>query len=467
MAESASKRAGYRALAVIVLAAGKGTRMRSTTPKVLHPLAGMPMLGHVLTTAQALAPERVAVVVGNGAEQVTAAATAILPGVRICRQREQRGTGHAVMAANEALDGFEGDVLVLYGDTPLLTRETLVRLRSPVAATDSQPAVRVLGFEADDPARYGRLITDAEGSLTAIVEAKNATPDQLAVTRCNSGVMAADAATLRRLLAHLTDDNAQGEYLLTDLVGLAVGEGRRAEAVLCPMAETMGINDRAELAAAEALWQARARTAAMRAGVTMTAPATVTLSHDTVLEPDVTLGPGVVFAPGVTVRSGARIEAYCHLADTEIGPRSVIGPFARLRGGCTVGADTRIGNFVEMKATDFGNGAKAAHLTYVGDASVGAGANLGCGTVTCNYDGVDKHRTTIGAGAFIGTNSALIAPVAIGAGAYVATGTVVTRDVPDDALAIARTAQSNREGAAGRLRAAMLARKAARGAKKG
>lgn len=447
-----------RPLAVVVLAAGKGTRMRSTRPKVLHAIAGRSMLGHVMATAAALAPERLAVVVGAGAEAVAAEARAHRADVSICLQAEQRGTGHAVLQAAPALEGFEGDLLVLYADTPLLTVETLARLRAATTPA-GPPAVSVLGFETGAPGRYGRLVIGPAG-LERIVEAKDATEAELAITTCNSGVMAGDAATMLRLLTRVTDDNAQGEFYLTDLPGLAVVEGLPAAAVLCEQAETLGVNDRAELARAEAAWQARARHAAMVAGATLTDPATVHLAHDTVLEPDVTVGPSVVFAPGVHVEGGARIEAFCHLADTRIGAGAVIGPFARLRGGCAIGADTRIGNFVEMKKVEFGPGAKAAHLTYVGDATVGAGANLGAGTVTCNYDGVNKHRTTIGARAFIGTNSSLIAPVTVADGAYVATGTVVTRDVPGDALAIARTPQDNREGAAARLRKVLLARKA-------
>ncbi|MEM9783688.1 MAG: bifunctional UDP-N-acetylglucosamine diphosphorylase/glucosamine-1-phosphate N-acetyltransferase GlmU [Pseudomonadota bacterium] len=457
---------GPRPLAIVVLAAGKGTRMRSAQPKVLHQIAGLSMLGHVLATASALQPSRVAVVVGAGADAVGAAASALIPDAAICLQAEQRGTAHAVLASADALKGFEGDVLVMYADTPLLTRETLARLRHASAPDGTVPAIRILGFEAEAPDRYGRLVIDGQGRLLRIVEAKNATADELAITTCNSGVMVAAADTMRRLLDRVTDDNDQGEFLLTDLVELATADGLAATAVLCPMDETMGVNHRVDLARAEAIWQARARRAAMLAGATLSAPETVTLAHDTVLEADVTIGPGVVFGPGVSVRSGARIEAYCHLADTDIASGATVGPFARLRGGCRIGADTRIGNFVEMKAADFQAGAKAAHLSYVGDATVGPGANLGCGTVTCNYDGVQKHRTTIEAGAFIGTNSSLVAPVTVGAGAYVATGTVVTKDVPGGALAIARVAQTNRDGAAGRLRAAMLARKAAQAPKK-
>ncbi|MEL7346917.1 MAG: bifunctional UDP-N-acetylglucosamine diphosphorylase/glucosamine-1-phosphate N-acetyltransferase GlmU [Pseudomonadota bacterium] len=444
-----------RPLAVVVLAAGKGTRMKSALPKVLHPLAGQPMLGHVMATATALGPERIAVVVGAGADQVAAAAGAAVQGVDICLQAEQRGTGHAVRMAEGALAGFEGDLLVLYADTPLLSVATLRRLLA------APGAIKVLGFEAADPGRYGRLVIDGE-RLLRIVEAKDTTPEEYAITACNSGVMAGDAATMFRLLAKVTDDNAQGEFYLTDVPGIAGAEGLSATATLCAEEETLGINDRVQLAAAEAVFQRRARQAAMLAGATLIDPETVYFAHDTVLGRDVTVGPSVVFGPGVAVADGARIEAFCHLEDTRIGSGAVVGPFARLRGGTEIGANCRVGNFVEMKKTGFGEGAKAAHLTYVGDATVGAGANLGAGTVTCNYDGVDKHRTTIGAGAFIGTHASLIAPVTIGDGAYVATGTVVTQNVPAEALAIARVKQTNREGTARRLREVLAARKAAK-----
>ncbi|MEM6489146.1 MAG: bifunctional UDP-N-acetylglucosamine diphosphorylase/glucosamine-1-phosphate N-acetyltransferase GlmU [Pseudomonadota bacterium] len=454
-----------RPLAVVVLAAGRGTRMRSALPKVLHPVGGLAMVGHVLAAARRLAPARLVVVVGAGGVAVAEAVQSLAPGTVVAEQAEPRGTGHAVQCAAGALAGFEGDLLVLYGDVPLITAETLARLADPRLPDGSLPPVRVLGFETPEPGGYGRLVTAPDGTLARIVEARDATTRERAITACNSGVMAGDAATVLRLLARLTPDNDQGELYLTDAVGLARDEGLDAVAVMGAMAETLGINDRAELARAEAGFQDRARLAAMRGGATLTAPQTVFLAHDTVLGRDVTVGPNVAFGPGVRVEDGARIEAFCHLADTAVAGGAVIGPFARLRGGCEIGRDTRIGNFVEMKAARFGERAKAAHLTYVGDAEVGAGANLGAGTVTCNYDGVDKHRTTIGPGAFIGTHASLIAPVTVGEGAYVATGTVVTRDVEPGALAIARVAQDNRQGAAARLRQAMLARQAARRAK--
>ncbi|MDT8343646.1 MAG: bifunctional UDP-N-acetylglucosamine diphosphorylase/glucosamine-1-phosphate N-acetyltransferase GlmU [Thermohalobaculum sp.] len=447
-----------RPVAVVVLAAGKGTRMRSDLPKVLHPIGGRPMLGHALAAAATLDPARAAVVVGHGAEAVAAAAQAVLPGAQICLQANQKGTAHAVLAARAVLDGFAGDAVVLYGDTPFIAPGTLARLIDARAGAE----IVVLGFEAAEPGRYGRLVPGADGMLDRIVEARDATAAELAIRTCNSGVMAADAATLLRLLDRVGCDNAQGEYYLTDVVGLARAEGRACRAVLCDEVETMGINDRVELARAEALFQARARHAAMLAGASMTAPETVFLSWDTVLGRDVAIGPNVVLAPGVRVADGAEIRAFCHLEGAEVGAGAIVGPFARLRPGARIGADAHVGNFVEIKNASLGPGAKANHLSYVGDATVGAGANLGAGTITCNYDGVDKHRTEIGPGAFIGVNAALIAPVRVGAGAYVATGTVVTRDVPEDALAIARVAQENREGSAGRLRDRLKARKAAR-----
>ncbi len=461
IAEPSSPPISARPLAVVILAAGRGTRMRSALPKVLHPVGQAPMLAHVLAAAAALGAERVAVVTGHGAEAVGAAAQAHHPGALVALQAEQRGTAHAVMAAREALAGFDGDLLVLYGDTPLLRAETLARLLTQRGQAD----LAVLGFEARDPGRYGRLVLGPEG-LERIVEAKDATPEELAIRHCNSGVMAGDCATMMALLDEVRDDNAQGEYYLTDLPGLARGQGRGVAAVFCEEAETMGVNDRVELAAAEAAFQARARRDAMLAGATLIAPETVWFAADTALAPDVTVEPNVVFGPGVRVGPGARIHAFCHIERAEIGAGTTVGPFARLRGGAVLGERVRIGNFVELKAAEMADGAKAAHLAYLGDATVGEGANIGAGVITCNYDGVDKHRTEIGAGAFVGTNAALVAPVSVGEGAYVATGTVVTKPVPGDALAIARVEQQNREGSAARLRRVLAARKAARAAGK-
>jgi bifunctional UDP-N-acetylglucosamine pyrophosphorylase/glucosamine-1-phosphate N-acetyltransferase len=395
------------------------------------------------------------VVVGHGAEAVGEAARALAPEARVCLQAAQRGTGDAVRAAEGALEGFEGDVVVLFGDTPFVRADTLARLREARARHD----LAVLGFEAAAPGRYGRLVTGADGALERIVEARDATEAELAIRLCNSGVMAADCRTLLGLLEGLSAENAQGEHYLTEAVALARRAGLSAGVVECAQAETLGVNDRVELAAAEAAFQARAREAAMRAGATLTAPETVFLAIDTRLGRDVTVEPHVVFGPGVSVADGATIRAFSHLEGAEVGEGCVIGPHARLRPGTRLGAGARIGNFVETKNAEIGPGAKANHLAYVGDASVGAGANLGAGTITCNYDGVAKHRTEIGEGAFVGVNAALVAPVSVGAGAYVATGTVVTKPVPRDALAIARVEQQNREGSAARLRRVLAARR--------
>ncbi|MGM0583854.1 MAG: bifunctional UDP-N-acetylglucosamine diphosphorylase/glucosamine-1-phosphate N-acetyltransferase GlmU [Pseudomonadota bacterium] len=449
-----------RPVAVVILAAGEGTRMKSDRPKVLHPVAGFPMLAHVMAAAGALSPERLVVVAGRGRNEVEAAARAVRPEAQVVEQRERLGTAHAVAQAREALAGFEGDVFVLYGDTPLVRPESLARMSG---ARTRGAALAVLGFEAADPTSYGRLILDEAGALRAIVEEKDADIAQRATTFCNSGVMCVEAARLWPWLDRVGNDNAKGEYYLTDLVALARADGARAEAVACPEAETLGVNSRAELAAAEAAFQARARAEAMAQGVTMTAPETVFLALDTRLGRDVTLGPNVVFGPGVTVEDGAEILPFCHLEGARVAAGARIGPYARLRPGAEIGAQAHVGNFVEIKNARLDAGAKANHLTYLGDAAVGAGANIGAGTITCNYDGYLKHRTEIGAGAFIGSNAALVAPVRIGQGATVGAGSVITQNVPDDALAVARGRQETREGGAKRLREKLVAQKKARG----
>ncbi len=444
-----------RPAAVVILAAGKGTRMRSDLPKVLHPIGNASMLHHTMRAGRALAPSRMAVVIGHGGEAVGDAARGFEPNVTVVVQERQLGTAHAVRAARGALEGFEGDLFVLFADTPLIRSETLQGMQAARRSAD----IVVLGFEARDPGRYGRLLLDADGMLEAIVEAKDASPEQLAIRTCNSGLMAGDCATMLRLLEGVGNANAQGEYYLTDVVALARAEGLTVRAPLCDEAETLGINDRVQLAEAEAAFQAGCRRAAMLAGTTLIAPETVWFSFDTALGRDVTVHPNVVFGPGVTVADGAEIRAFCHLEGAEVGPGAVVGPFARLRPGARLGKGAHIGNFVEIKNAAIGQGSKVNHLSYIGDAGLGARVNVGAGTITCNYDGYAKHRTEIGDGAFIGVNTALIAPVAVGADAYVATGTVVTRDVPADALAIARTAQQNREGTAPRLREKLQARK--------
>ena len=445
-----------RPRAVVILAAGKGTRMRSDRAKVLHPIAGAPMLHHALRAALSLAPERLAVVVGDDGAAVAEAARALVPEAAICTQDEQLGTGHAVTMAAPALEGFEGDLYVLFGDTPFLTADTLARMAEARRAAD----LVALGFDAADPGTYGRMITGSDGGLERIVEAKDASPEELAIPTCNSGIMAADCATFLRLLTQVGNDNAKGEFYLTDVAGLARAEGHSAALVRCNEAETLGINDRAQLAAAEAAFQTQARRAALMAGATMTAPETVYLAWDTRIGRDVTIEPNVVFGLGVEVADGATIRAFCHITESRIGPGAEVGPFARLRPGTVLSDGAKIGNFVEAKNTSLGPGAKANHLTYLGDTTVGAKANIGAGTITCNYDGFGKYRTKIGDGAFIGSNSALIAPVAVGEGAYVGTGTVVTHDVPDDALALARTRQENHDNLASALRQRMEARAA-------
>ncbi len=426
--------------------------MKSPLPKVLHSVAGRTMLGHVLAAARALEPARLVVVTRPGADEIGKAAAPADTAI----QHEQRGTGHAVLAAADALKGFSGDVLILYADTPLLTVETLRRVR---AARDGGATVAVLGFTPVDPGPYGRLVTAADGSLTAIVEAKDATPDEAAIGFCNSGVMAADAETLFRLLPKVGSNNAKNEIYLTDVIALAVGEGLKAAAVEGAADEVLGVNSQAELAEAEAAFQARARLAHMTAGVTLADPATVYFAADTEIGPGTQIGQNVVFGPGVRIAAGVTIKPFCHLEGVTIDTGAIIGPFARLRPGSEIGANVHIGNFVETKAAKLAPGAKANHLTYLGDVTVGAGANIGAGTITCNYDGFFKYRTEIGEGALIGSNTSLVAPVTIGANANTGAGSVITKDVAPDALAVERSAQVEKPGWAARFRAMMKARK--------
>jgi bifunctional UDP-N-acetylglucosamine pyrophosphorylase/glucosamine-1-phosphate N-acetyltransferase len=445
--------------AVILLAAGQGTRMRSDLPKVLHPLAGFPLVAHPLAAARALEPERIVVVTGHCGEAVEAAVRATAADARFARQAEQRGTGHAVLQAAPALDGFTGDAVVLYGDTPFIRPATLEAM---LAARRGGAAVVVLGFEAADPGGYGRLVTGPDGTLAAIVEARDATEDERAITLCNSGVVAADWALLAGLLAEVRPENAKREYYLTDVVGLARRRGLVAAVVTCPEDETLGVNSRADLAAAEAVFQARARAEAMENGATLTDPASVWFALDTVVGRDVVIEPGVFFGPGVTVESGATIHSFCHLAGCHVGGGAEVGPFARLRPGAELAEDVRVGNFVEVKNAFLDQGAKANHLTYIGDARIGAGSNVGAGTITCNYDGVLKHRTEIGARVFVGSNTALVAPLAIGDGAVIGAGSVITADVPAGALALGRGRQTVKPGLGIRLMDRLRALKAAR-----
>ena len=397
------------ATALIVLAAGQGTRMNSDRPKVLHELGGAPMFAHALAAGAALAPDRTVLVVGHGADEVRRAAAKIDPGIAIAEQPRQMGTAHAVAQARAALADFTGDAFVLYGDTPFIRPETLAAMARVRAVGN---AVVVLGFDAADPARYGRLVMDGD-ALARIVEFKDATPDERAITLCNSGVICADAQVLFDLVDAVGNDNAAGEYYLPDIVGIARSRGLSATAVTCPEAETLGINSRAELAAAEALFQARARAEALENGVTLTAPDTVFFALDTHLGRDVTVEPHVVFGLGVTVETGARIRAFSHLEGAHVGGGAIVGPYARLRPGAELDQDAKVGNFVEVKNARIGAGAKVNHLTYIGDATIGERANIGAGTVTCNYNGVEKFHTTIGTGAFIGSDTMLIAPVSI------------------------------------------------------
>lgn len=444
-------------IALVILAAGKGTRMESDLPKVLHPIAQVPMLVHAMRAGAALEPDRVVIVAGHGAQAVSAVAEAEDERAEIVVQAEQLGTAHAVDQARAALNGFSGDVVVLYGDTPFLQPETLERM---IAARRTCDLV-VLGFQASDPARYGRLLTDGD-ALLGIVEYKDATEAERAITLCNSGLIACDAATLFDLIAAVGKDNAAGEYYLTDIVALARGRGLSAAVVTCEESETMGVNSRRELAVAEAVFQSRARADLLAAGVTLMAPDAVYLAQDTVIGRDTLIEPHVVFGPGVTVESGATIRAFSHLEGCHVSRGATVGPYARLRPGAELAENTRVGNFVEIKNAQVAEGAKINHLSYIGDATVGAAANIGAGTITCNYDGVMKHQTTIGAGAFIGSNTMLVAPVTVGDRAMTATGSVITRDVEADALAVARAKQDNKPGRARKLFEMLKARKARR-----
>jgi bifunctional UDP-N-acetylglucosamine pyrophosphorylase/glucosamine-1-phosphate N-acetyltransferase len=445
-------------VSVIILAAGQGTRMNSDLPKVLHALGAAPLLHHAMRAAHSLDPDRTIVVAGHGAEAVSKAAKAFDPDVQIVLQAEQRGTGHAVQQAAPLLTGVTGDAIVLYGDTPFLRAETLGRMMQARA----RHSVVFLGFPAQDPARYGRMVTDGE-ELLRIVEFKDATPEERSLTLCNSGVVCADTALLLDLVAQLDSANAAGELYLTDIVALARVRGLSAGVVIGDEAETLGIDTRAQLARAETLFQTAMRTEALENGVTLTAPDTVFFALDTHIGRDAIIAPNVVFGPGVTVESGAVIHAFCHLEGCHISRGASVGPFARLRPGAELAEDVHVGNFVEIKNAVLDEGVKVGHLTYLGDAHVGEHTNIGAGTVTCNYDGVMKHRTEIGARAFIGSDTMLVAPVTIGAGAMTASGSVITTDVPAEALALGRARQVNKPGLAARLMDRLRTIKAAKG----
>ncbi len=443
--------------ALVILAAGKGTRMNSDIPKVLHPIAQTPMLVHAMRAGAALSPERTVIVTGHGSEAVAKVAMAEDETAQITEQVEQLGTAHAVAQARAALEGFEGDVVVLYGDTPFLQPQTLERMIEARAQND----LVILGFNAADPARYGRLVMDGD-NLERIVEFKDASDEERAITFCNSGLLTCKSEVLFSLIDAVGNDNAAREYYLTDVVEIARSRDLKVTAVACDEAETLGVNSRADLAAADAVFQTRARSELLDLGVTLMAPETVFLAADTIIGRDTVIEPNVVFGPGVTVESGATIRAFSHLEGCHVSRGAVVGPYARLRPGTELAEDTRIGNFVEIKNAEIAKGAKVNHLSYVGDATVGADTNIGAGTITCNYDGVMKHRTTIGRNVFIGSNTMLVAPVTVGDGAMTATGTVVTRDVEADALAVARAKQDNKPGYARKLFEMLKAKKARR-----
>jgi len=444
-------------VSVIVLAAGQGTRMNSDRPKVLHQVAAAPLLHHALATAQSLDPARIVTVTGHGGEAVAASATAFNEVVETVVQDPQAGTAHAVAQAAPLLAEEPGEAIVLYADTPLIREDTL---RAMLAAR-AKHAVVILGFHAKDPGRYGRLLTEGD-ELLAIREFKDATPEERAITLCNSGVLCAEARTLFSLIADVKNDNAAGEYYLTDIVELARKRGLSAGVVLCDEAETLGVNTRAQLAGAEAAFQARARADALENGVTLTAPETVFFALDTHIGRDAIIGPNVLFGPGVTVESGAEIKGFCHLEGCHVSRGATVGPFARLRTGAELAEDVHVGNFVEIKNAILDEGVKVGHLTYIGDASIGEHTNIGAGTVTCNYDGVMKHRTTIGKRAFIGSDTMLVAPVTVGDGALTASGSVITENVPPEAVAIGRARQVTKAGLATRMFEKLKAIKAAK-----
>jgi bifunctional UDP-N-acetylglucosamine pyrophosphorylase/glucosamine-1-phosphate N-acetyltransferase len=437
-----------RSSLTVVLAAGEGTRMQSAMPKVLHPLAGQPMLAHVLAAAPKGAGAMVAVVIGPGHRGVAEEVKRLRPDAMTFTQTERLGTAHAVLAAREAIQRGADDLLVVFGDTPLISAATFARLRAPLK---QGAALAVLGFRAADPTGYGRLLVE-DGRLEAIREQADATPAERAIKLSNAGVMAFDGRKALQVIEKIGSANRKSEYYLGDAVGIVRQLGLEAVVIETGEDEVRGINTKAQLAEAEQVMQARLRKAALDAGVTMIAPDTVYLAADTAFGTDVTIEPFVVIGPGVSIADGAVIRSFTHMIQSSIGKNASIGPFARLRPKTSVGEGARIGNFVETKAATLEAGVKVNHLTYLGDTKVGAGANIGAGTITCNYDGFGKYLTTIGAGAFVGSNTSLVAPVTIGDRAYIGSGSVITTDVPDDALAVERSPQTNREGGATRYR---------------
>lgn len=446
-------------LAVIVLAAGMGTRMKSAIPKVMHKIGGRSLLGHVLSTAAILSPHRTAVVIGPDMKPVADEAGRHIPGAIAVEQSERLGTAHAVSMAKAALNGSKGTVLVLYGDCPLVTAESLKML---ITASQEPNAGAVLAFEAEVPHGYGRIIRNQDGNVIAIREELDATPQERLIKVCNSGIIAIDAEMLWTLLPAIRSNNAKGEFYLTDLIEVGVAAGHRFGLSVCSEAEVAGVNDREQLAALETRFQSSKRTAVMLGGATLIDPHSVYFAADTVVGRDVIIEPNVFFGPGVSIADNVHILANSHIEGARVAAGCRIGPFARLRPGADVGQSCHIGNFVEIKQAVLGEGAKVNHLTYVGDASIGARSNIGAGTITCNYDGFDKHKTEIGADVFVGSNTALVAPVKVGAGANIAAGSVITHDIPADGLAIARGEQVNRDGWAKRYRDIKKARKAAK-----
>ena len=432
----------------IILAAGESTRMKSSMSKVLHPVAGRAMIAHVMQAVAGAGVNAAALVVGRDADNVTAAARTVGISIEPYLQKERLGTGNAVLAARVAIENGYDDVLIAYGDVPLLTSETLNRARK--ALVDDVDVV-VIGFHTDKPTGYGRLLVE-NGELVAIREEKDATDEERKVTWCNSGLMVINGRSALDLLDRIGNNNAKGEYYLTDIVEIARSLGRRVVAVDAPETELTGCNNRAELAYIERLWQERARHRFMIDGVSMIAPETVFLSWDTKIGQDALIEPNVVIGPGVTIESGAVIHAFSHLEGAYVSGGATVGPYARLRPGANLAANSKVGNFCEVKKAEIGEGAKVNHLTYIGDAFVGAGSNIGAGTITCNYDGINKHETRIGANSFVGSNSSLVAPVSIGDGAYIGSGSVITEDVPADSLALGRARQEIKPGLASVLR---------------
>ena len=450
--------AGMTELLSIILAAGEGTRMRSAMPKVLHPIGGLPMVSHAIRAAQSAGSRRIAVVIGPGHDAVRAAVSASVPDAWVFVQAERLGTGHAVKQARDAFTSSPGNVIVLYADTPLVTPATIAAI---TAKLDAGADIVVVGFEPDDPTGYGRLLTEGD-RLVAIREHKDATAAEQRIGLVNSGIMGFRSGVLPSVIDRIGNKNAKGEFYLTDAVEIANADRRTIEYTVADAGEVIGVDDRSKLAKAEMQFQELRRDDFMKAGVTLKDPASIYFSYDTEIGRDVTIFPNVVFGPGVKIGDSVEIRAFCDIEDVTIGEGSTIGPFARIRGGAELGASVHLGNFVEVKKSKIGAGTKAGHLSYLGDAVIGEKTNIGAGTITCNYDGVNKDVTTIGSNVFIGSNTSLVAPVSVGDGAYTASGSVISHDVPADALAFGRARQENKPGYAPKLKEKALARKAAK-----